>query len=148
MGTWKEDSLNHKYAEVPEEPRYKKKKKNARPKKADHRHEYRNCKIVYKLPDNWYVREDKDRWTSKIVSYCPICGKIGAPQRDDELNELCPHVYISPFFWMNRLTSEEEKKIFDKYVEKHYPIFVVENYMNDFSKGQIFLDREQLDSVR
>lgn len=148
MGTWKEDSIRHKYAELPSEPSYRKKSQKKRPKKADHKHQYRNCKIVCRFPDNWYVKEDADRWTFEIASYCPICGKIGIPQKDDEINRLCPHIHLSPFFWMNHFVSDREKKDFNKYVEEHYPVFVIESYMSDLQKGQIFLDSEQLDSVK
>lgn len=147
MGTWKEDSIRHKYAELPSDPSYRKKSQKKRPKKADHKHQYKNCKIVYKFPDNWYIRDD-NRWTSKLASYCPICGKISQPQKDDELKRLCPHVSFNYFFSSFYGASEQEIKDFNEYVEKHYPTFVIENYMSDFQSGQIFLDSEQLDSVR
>ena len=150
MGTWKEDSLKHKYAVIPEEPlRHKKKKKKNRPKKANHKHEYKNCVIKYKFPDNWAIGRTEDGWTTTFASYCPVCGKIGWTQKDNVLAKLCPHIYISHFsVWTSSRASEEERKIFDTYVEEHYPIFVIEDFYDGRLSGQVFLDNEQLDSVR
>lgn len=154
MGTWKEESLNYKYAAVPEEPpRYKKKKKKKRPKKADHRHEYKNCVIRYKIPDNWTIGRTDDGWTRTFASYCPICGKLGWPQDDEALRKLCPHVHISAFFWPSIFRNlsdqdKQEKQDFEKYVEEHYPTFVIEDYFENHLSGQVFLDSCQLDSVR
>lgn len=150
MGTWKEDSLKYKYAAIPEEPlRHKKKKKKNRPKKANHKHEYKNCVIKYKFPDNWPHNWTKDGWTKTFASYCPVCGKIDWTQKDNVLAKLCPHIYISNFsVWTSSRASEEERKIFDTYVEEHYPIFVIEDFYNGRFSGQVFLDNEQLDSVR
>lgn len=151
MGTWKEESLNYKYAAIPEEPpRHKKKKKKNRPKKANHKHEYKNCVIRYKFPDNWTIGRTEDGWTRTFASYCPICGKIGWPQDDKDLKKLCPHVHISAFFWTSTFhaMSAQEKENFEQYVEKYYPTFVIEDYFENHLSGQIFLDSEQLDSVK
>lgn len=67
--SWKEFSIQHKYAELPEEPRYIKKKKKKVHIKADHKHHYAD--IIFKpskpstLPYNY------------IGKYCTICGRIG-----------------------------------------------------------------------
>lgn len=152
MGTWKEDSLNHKYAAIPEEPpRHKKKKKKKAPKKADHKHEYRNCVIRTRYPDNWTLGLGHEEWTSVFASYCTVCGKLSEPQKDERLFRLCPHIGYHTFFfsWNYNKCDQEEKEDFEEYVNKHYPIFIVEDYMQkSFGGGQIFLDTKQLDSVR
>lgn len=152
MGTWKEDSLNHKYAVIPEEPpKHKKKKKKKAPKKADHKHEYKNCVIATRYPDNWTLGLGHEGWTSVFASYCTVCGKLSEPQKDEELFRLCPHIGYHTFFlsWNYDKCNQEEKKIFEDYVKEHYPVFVIEDYMQkSFGGGQIFLDTEQLDSVR
>lgn len=152
MGTWKEDSLNHKYAAIPEEPpRHKKKKKKKAPKKADHKHEYKNCIIRTRYPDNWTLGLGHEEWTSVFASYCSICGKLSGPQKDERLFKFGPQIGYHTHFhsWVYEKLDQERKMKFEEYVKEHYPIFVIEDYMiKNFAGGQIFLDTEQLDSVR
>lgn len=146
MGTWKEENLKHKYAAIPEEPpRHRKKKKKKVPKKSDHKHEYKNCIIWYRLPDNWTIGRTEDGWTGTFASYCPICGKLGWTQNDENLRKLCPHVYISNFFCT---VNDKEKEDFEKYVAENYPTFLVEGYFKNRFNGQVFLDSEQLNSIK
>ena len=72
MSNWKESALKHKYAELPEEPRYKKKKKKKRIR-SDHKHHYA-CGI---FNSNGYVYfHGKKHPEYNIITYCTICGRI------------------------------------------------------------------------
>lgn len=67
--SWKEFSLQHKYAELPEEPRYIKKKKKKSVKKSDHKHQYADCIFDPEMTlggKRWYY----------AGRYCTICGRI------------------------------------------------------------------------
>lgn len=69
--SWKEFSLQHKYAEIPEEPRYIKKKKKKTVKKSTHKHQYADCMFDYGT-----TRADGTPWYT-AGRYCVICGRIG-----------------------------------------------------------------------
>lgn len=67
--SWKEFTLQHKYAELPEEPKYVKKKKKQTVKRSKHKHQYADCIIDYgfTLKHPYY----------NAGRYCTICGRIG-----------------------------------------------------------------------
>lgn len=144
---WKEESLRHKYAELPEEgAKYKKKAKKKNPKKANHKHTYKNCFIKYKTQKDQYFCGDK-LWNAgdeieSLVSYCPVCGKIGWREEDEEFKRLFPQTHLSDLMFPWRIDKEASK-----WMREHYPTFFVEDY--DFFKmsGQVFIDKSQLDSV-
>ncbi len=60
----------YKYAEIPEEPRYRKKKKPMKIKRSDHKHVYEPCLFKVKKWDNLNVKPFYGG------SYCIICGRI------------------------------------------------------------------------
>lgn len=60
---WKEEKLKYKYAELPEEPKYVKKKKKVSVKKSNHKHIYEPCLLKY----------NKDMYGA---TYCIKCGRI------------------------------------------------------------------------
>lgn len=65
----KEFKIQYKYAELPDEPRYKKKKKKKVIKKANHKHQYAECIFDPDMPlgnKRWYY----------AGRYCTICGRI------------------------------------------------------------------------
>lgn len=64
MSSWKESALHHKYAELPEEFRYKKKKKKKLHIKAKHKHCY--ASMLFDCGHHVYY----------VVEYCVICGRI------------------------------------------------------------------------
>lgn len=90
--SYREGVLAHKYAEIPEENKAKGRKKKQRPKKATHKHVYRNCIIVSK--ENPLVAHlgDHEPWKQSswayLVGYCPECGKIKEFVHDDFYDEL------------------------------------------------------------
>ena len=67
--SWKEFTLQYKYAELPDEPRYKKKKKKKIIKKSNHKHQYAECIFDPNTTlggEKWYYGG----------RYCTICGRI------------------------------------------------------------------------
>lgn len=72
MSEWKKSAIHHKYAELPEEPRYKKKKKKLHIK-VKHKHCYADALVdcghfVY----HFGIKEPR----YYIVEYCTVCGRI------------------------------------------------------------------------
>ena len=68
-GSYKESNIRYKYAEIPEEPVYKKKKKPQKIKKSNHKHHYAEC-----LYDSEMIKGLPYRYKG---TYCTICGRIG-----------------------------------------------------------------------
>lgn len=144
---WQEGNLRRKYAELPEEgARYKKKAKKKNPKKANHKHVYKNCFIRYKIPRDQYFCgkkvEDAGDEAITLASYCPICGKIGWREDDEEFQKIFPQVRL---YWMSLGNVPQEAM---EWMHEHYPTFFVENYDTYRISGQVFIDKSQLDSVK
>ena len=66
---WKEEKLKYKYAEIPEEPTYRKKKPKKKVSRSDHKHLYR--KAIFTIKSDY-----THRVYFKPGKYCTICGKI------------------------------------------------------------------------
>jgi len=79
MSDWKESALQYKYAELPETPRYKKKKKKLSVRRSDHKHRYA-CSI-FDCGDYTYYKKIK-RPYYYIGTYCVICGRINNMEAD------------------------------------------------------------------
>lgn len=74
MSDWHEDVLRHKYDPLPEEPRFKKKRKK-RHVKSDHRHEYEQvCIDAHSIS---YTR-DGTFAMYHLGLRCRACGKLGS----------------------------------------------------------------------
>lgn len=69
----KELMLKAKYAELPSEPKYRKKKTKKKIKRADHKHIYVPCYFDYGM--SIYKNHKKIRMYSS-GTYCSICGRI------------------------------------------------------------------------
>lgn len=68
-----EDSLRHKYAPLPKEPRYKKKAKKKHIR-SDHKHEYEEVCV----DDHTFVyRRGERHKLLHLVKRCKVCGRIG-----------------------------------------------------------------------
>lgn len=68
-----EDSLRHKYAPLPEEPRFRKKRKKVHVR-SDHKHEYETVCV----DDHSFVRRRGERYRLlHLVKRCKVCGRIG-----------------------------------------------------------------------
>lgn len=66
-------------------------------KKSKHKHQYEECIIRYK-----FSFMGKDNLTTQLLSYCPICGKIGdrfsegkSIVEDKDLHKQLPNGYIT-----------------------------------------------------
>lgn len=71
---YKEQVIAYKYAEIPEEPKYIKKKKPKRVLHSDHKHIYVPCYFNY----NTYIYVNHEKiWVYGSGTYCPVCGRIG-----------------------------------------------------------------------
>lgn len=89
--------VDYKYAEIPETPKYRKKKAKKTPKKADHKHQYQNVIIEYTYPRNYPVSRLAGKPAYALESYCKVCGKLSSPVWDEEAARLFPHIYIGHF---------------------------------------------------
>lgn len=70
---YKQEVTNYKYAEIPEEPRYKKKKKKVPHIKSKHKHRYASA--LFDCGHHTYFYGIKSP-RYYIVDYCVICGRI------------------------------------------------------------------------
>lgn len=141
--SWKEESLKHKYAQVPEEaPRHRKKSKRKSPKKSNHKHEYRNCYIRCK--DTFHKEHEPSfSWHTVLASYCPICGKVAWPVEDSELRAAFPDAKSFHYFGYY-FTRRERYEEYYQWCLDHYPCFTIENYDNLKLGGQVFVPSDQL----
>ena len=64
----KEFKIQRKYKELPEQPRYKKKKKKISVKRSNHKHIYNECLFSFCFFGEPYMGAG---------TYCTICGRIG-----------------------------------------------------------------------
>lgn len=71
--SWKEFTIQHKYAELPDEPRYKKKKKKVPHIKSKHKHCYASA--LFDCGHYTYFHGVK-KPSYYIVEYCTVCGRI------------------------------------------------------------------------
>ena len=83
MSDWKESALHHKYAELPEEPRYKKKKKKKSSiQRSDHKHRYADML----LDCNHYIYYRGIREPRYYIrTYCTICGRVSDININDNI---------------------------------------------------------------
>lgn len=72
MSDWKEDSLRHKYDPLPEEPRFKKKRKKHHVR-SDHKHEYE--KVCIDAHTEAITREGRMPMYH-IGIRCKVCGRL------------------------------------------------------------------------
>lgn len=71
---YKQQVVDYKYAQLPEDTKYKKKKKKKQVKRSDHKHIYVPCYFNY----NTYIYVNhKKIWVYVPGTYCPVCGRIG-----------------------------------------------------------------------
>ena len=157
MDSYRETCLKHKYAEIPDEPRHKTKRKKAKPKKANHKHTYQNCIILCQYPKYYFSMYSthspqvsfNDTLHEIRASFCPICGKLNPSIIvTEEMKRLFPHIQVSycpsGFFYRK---YEEEYKQFCSWYKQHYPTFIMMDYHEKYYKGgQIFIDKTQLES--
>lgn len=72
MSDWHEDALRHKYDPLPEEPRFKKKRRKVHVR-SDHKHEYEEVCV----DAHSEVVTRKGRFpTYHLVERCKVCGRI------------------------------------------------------------------------
>lgn len=87
---------------------YKKKKKKKVPKKANHKHDFKNCVYVQDLPS--YNQVQGFAATKTIIglgSYCSICGKINLETPKEYLIGQKPHIFL----FLSELTEEAKKEL-------------------------------------
>lgn len=148
----KEEDLKIKYAYVDgenEAPRGKKSKRKA-PKKANHKHNYQNIIVEYTYPENYPVRRLAGQPTQAIESYCTECGRMNYAQRDKTAEELFPHIHTGYFGFLRTLghdkhVLEQEEKDYRAYCNKNYPHIIIDDYIEDWSKGgQRFINLDDI----
>lgn len=81
--TYKEEMLKRKYAEIPEELRYRKKKKKIKPSKSKHKHYYASA--IFDCGHFTYHSGIKGT-RYYIVEYCSICGRINNVTTDNNIS--------------------------------------------------------------
>lgn len=99
MSDWKESAIKHKYAELPEKPRYKKKKKPKRVVRSDHKHRYA-CGIFNS--SNYIYFHGKKYPSYNIITYCTICGRID----DVEMRKHIPNPSLPIFKEVDAWTTK------------------------------------------
>lgn len=137
--------VDYKYAEIPETPKYGKKKVKKTPKKADHKHQYQNVIIEYTYPRNYPVPRLAGKPAYALESYCKICGKLSSPVKDEEATRLFPHCYAGHFgfiAWMKDYQKESEN--YKQYCMTHYPHYSMPDYYESAFRGQVFLDLDKI----
>lgn len=68
-----EDSLRHKYAPLPEEPRFRRKKAKKKAVHSDHKHEYEKVCID---AHSRYITRDGEFPAYHIGIRCKVCGRL------------------------------------------------------------------------
>lgn len=122
-----------------------KKSKRVRPKKAKHKHEYKNIVIEYVYPENYPISKLAGKTGYALESYCPICGKIGCPQKDEEVDKKFPDVMTGHFgFIVANINHTQEYNDYLEYCMNKYPRVYIDNYLDIRYNGQVFID---LDAV-
>lgn len=135
MGSdYKEELIKNKYAEIPSVPKYKKKSKKLKPKKANHKHDYQLCIVEYprpQFPDKKLVK------TLSVASYCTICGKLDYyDESRDKWNFECYDKFGNKMSYLFYIGNEE---LIDKYSEV-LPKFSIDTEYGIFNNGQQFVD--------
>lgn len=135
MGSdYKEELIKNKYAEIPNVPKYKKKSKKLKPKKANHKHDYQLCIVEYprpQFPDKKLVK------TLSVASYCTICGKLDYyDESRDKWNFECYDKFGNKMSYLFYIGNEE---LIDKYSEV-LPKFSIDTEYGIFNNGQQFVD--------
>ena len=144
----KESDLKHKYTYVDgeQDAAYKKKRRKPAPKKANHKHEYTNVIIEYTYPKNYPVARLAGKPAKALESYCTICGKLGAPQKDEVAEKLFPHISTGHFGFIASIRGyKQESDDYRKWADKHYPHYNMPDYWEGaFRSGQTFLDLDKI----
>lgn len=143
----KESDLKHKYTYVDGETdvAYKKKRRKSTPKKANHKHDYQNIVIDFTYPKNYPVPRFAGKPGQAFESYCTICGKLGAPQKDEIAEKLFPHVCTGHFGFIAHIRGyEQESNDYREWVDKHSPHYYMPDYYESAYRGQTFLDLDKI----
>lgn len=87
-------------------------------KKSKHKHKYEECLIQYKF------KQDEDRISTSLDSYCIICGKLGGQFDQDKsiVSDYTQVIYIDGFGKCYKVMSDEE--LYEKYHNK-LPVFYI-----------------------
>lgn len=85
--SWRGEYIEKKYAEVEDKPIEGRSSKRHAPKKAKHKHSYKNCVLCW-VDDSWLTFSDnganrKSRVVYMLASYCTECGKVGEYDKSD-----------------------------------------------------------------
>lgn len=101
---FKQEFLKNKYEYISDdaanEPLKKTKKK---PKKSNHKHEYKN--LIIQSYD-----KVAGKWRDVYVSYCPTCGKLSSFQETDEIAKIFPNIRVGIFGFCIGLTYNDNNK--------------------------------------
>lgn len=122
------DYLRQKYGPHDDEQdgRYSKKKSKSRPKKADHKHNYRNCVLKEEVEtyDAANPMGKGHRTEYYLGSVCSICGKIGDfNHQKDQYHRWWDEAH-KPHYWSMHSFSDDYKAMIEKY-KKVLPIYEV-----------------------
>lgn len=101
----KQEFLKNKYEYIPDDAANKpvKKTKKAKPKKSNHKHEYKN--LIIQSYD-----KVAGKWIDTYVSYCPVCGKLGDFRETDEIAKIFPNIRVGTFGFYTSLTYSDSNK--------------------------------------
>lgn len=127
--SYRDDVLAHKYAEIPEENKAKSHKKKPHPKKAKHKHVYENA-LIETEKDSYSFSSSPDGYFYRLVSYCPVCGKVGDWVEDELTKKFVPKRYVLSFGCIScpLMGSVKTYNEFIDEAKKTYKVFHLESF--------------------
>lgn len=102
---FKQEFLKNKYEYISDDASNEplKKTKKQKPKKSNHKHEYKN--LIIQSYD-----KVTGKWRDTYVSYCTTCGKLSSFQETDEIAKIFPNIRVGTFGFCIGLTYNESNK--------------------------------------
>ena len=94
-------------------PKYRKKSKAKPPKKADHKHLRETC--IIEIPRDWFKKthERSGEMECHFYEYCPICGKVGRYNPDEEKYWTLEKRFNGVFHYGEKVTTAEGARELD-----------------------------------
>lgn len=95
-------------------------------RKSKHKHQYEECLIQYDFPYN-----DRTNTTTRLSSYCTICGKIGGKFKEDKsiVKDYERFTYIPSIGKCHSFITSKE--LYDKY-HNVLPVFHIEDMFDKY----------------
>ena len=147
----KEKDLKLKYECVDGEndSPHRKRRKKTSPKKANHRHEYKNIVIDFRYPNDYPISRLAGTVGHTIESYCTVCGKVSGGKIDPAAKELFPHVGYGHFGYSIAIAGyEKETQEYRAWANEHYPHYMLTDYWDGCLNKSMILDLNHIISPK